>query len=69
MWRILVGQTCFVLMNMAAPLAPVSLIMVCYTTSPFWTSIVARLILKERIVPLEIIAIIICFSMVVLLAM
>ena len=69
MWRILMGQTDFLLINMAAPLAPISLIMVCFTTSPFWTSILAFLVLNEPIVPLEIISIIICFSMVVLIAM
>ena len=51
MWRILMGQTTFLLMNMAAPLAPISLIMICFITSPFWTSIVARLVLEVPNMP------------------
>ena len=66
--RILVGQTVFFLLRDAAPMIPISLVMVCYTLSPFWTLIVARLMLDEIIVPLEIIASIVCFSMVVILA-
>ena len=43
---------------------PLSLSFVCYMTSPFWISIVARIWLKEKIILLEIIGMIICFCMV-----
>ena len=56
-------------MNIASPLAPISLIMVCVTTSPFWTSIIAHFMLREIMVPLEIVSMLICFGMVVVIAM
>ena len=67
--RTILGQVTFLLVNIASPMAPISLIMVCWTTSPFWTSIVARFMLSESIVPLEIVSMIICFSAVVLIAL
>lgn len=53
---------------MAASLAPISLVMVFRDTSPFWISIAAYLILHEPILFVEIIAMIICFSMVIVIA-
>ena len=49
-------------------MAPISLIMICWQTSPFWISIIARIWLKEPIVYLELLGMIICFVMVGLIA-
>ena len=54
---------------MAAPLAPLALIMVFWQTNPFWISIVAFFLLKEQIVRLEIIGMMICFTAVVVIAL
>ena len=67
--RCLSGQGNFVLLNMAAPLAPISLIMVMWQTSPFWISIVAFCMLSEPIIPLEVVAMMICFGAVITIAM
>ena len=48
-WRIFFGQGNFLLLNMAAPLAPLTLVMVFRDTSPFWISIFAYILLKEPI--------------------
>ena len=54
---------------MAAPLAPLALVMVFWQTNPFWISIVAFCLLKEPLVRLEIIGMIICFAAVVVIAL
>ena len=56
-------------MNLGVSMAPVSLVVVCRSTSPFWISIIARCTLKEPILWLELIGMAICFVMVVLIAM
>ena len=67
--RTLTGQANFVLLNMAAPLAPLALIMVFWQTNPFWISIVAFCLLKEPLVRLEIIGMFICFGAVVMIVL
>mmetsp|Transcript_28918 Transcript_28918/g.35757 ORF Transcript_28918/g.35757 Transcript_28918/m.35757 type:complete len:144 (-) Transcript_28918:282-713(-) len=42
--------------------------MVCWQTSPFWISIFAFCILRERVFIVEIVAMIICFSAVIIIA-
>ena len=49
-------------------MAPLSLVMVCWQTSPFWISIIARVWLKEPIMILELIGMFICFAMVGVIA-
>ena len=56
-------------MILAAPLAPVSLIMLFYQTQPFWISLSAFCILRERIHCCEIIGMVICFTAVVVIAL
>ena len=68
-WRTFSGQINFVLLILAAPLAPVSLIMLFYQTQPFWISISAFCVLRERIHCCEIIGMVICFSAVVVIAL
>ena len=69
MVRTLTGQANFVLLNIAAPLAPLALIMVFWQTAPFWVSVVAFFILRERIFPLEILGMVICFTGVIVIAL
>ena len=66
--RCLSGQFNFVLLNMAVSLAPISLVMVLWQTSPFWISILSFLVLREPIVCLEIVSMIVCFAAVALIA-
>ena len=42
--------------------------MVLWQTSPFWITIVAWFMLKEPIIPLELVCMVICFSAVALIA-
>lgn len=44
-WRCVVGHLYFIFMNIAAPLAPLSLVMILAQTSPFWTTIIAYFVL------------------------
>lgn len=66
--RCITGQGNFVLLMCAVPLAPLALIMIFWQTSPFWISIVAFFLLKEPIIPLELISMMVCFGAVVLIA-
>lgn len=49
-------------------MAPISLIMVFWSTNPFWISLFAFCFLKERVYLIEIVAIIICFIAVLIIA-
>ena len=49
-------------------MVPISLAMICWQTSPFWISIIARFWLKEPIIYLELLGMLICFAMVSLIA-
>lgn len=66
--RMFFGQANFVLMTLAAPLAPISLIMVIWQTNPFWISLFAFCLFGEKIMCVEIIGIVICFSAVAVIA-
>ena len=68
LWRCLTGQANFVLLSLAAPLAPLALIMVFWQTNPFWISLIACCLLGERIVPLELVSIFLCFAAVIVIA-
>lgn len=57
------------LLSIASAMAPISLVMVFWQTSPFWTSIIAWAMLGEQIFVLELVAMVICFSAVVIIAM
>ena len=48
--------------SLAVTMAPMSLVMVLWQTSPFWISILAYIILKEPIILVEMIGICICFG-------
>ena len=66
--RLLAGQANFVMLNVASTLAPISLTLVIWQTSPFWISILAHYLLKESIYAVEIVSMLICFVAVVLIA-
>ena len=66
--RCVAGQMCFLLINMASPFAPLSLIIVIRSIHPFFTSLIALLALGEPISLLEILSICVCFSAVVVIA-
>ena len=67
--RMTMGQSAFLFTNIAASLIPLSILFICRQTSPFWTSILAFLALREPISPLEVFAICLCFGAVVLIAL
>ena len=64
LFRSIGGHLNFFLMSIGVSMLPMSLAIVCFMSSPFWVSIIARIWLKEKIILLEIIGMIICFSMV-----
>lgn len=66
--RLIFGQLYYILMITAAPLIPLSLVMVCQQTGPFWVSIVALVALGERIIFAEIVAMCLCFTAVIFIA-
>lgn len=66
--RMLFGQTNFVLLILAYPLAPISLIMVTWQINPFWISLMSCIFLKEKILLQEIVAICICFTAIAVIA-
>ena len=66
--RCVSGQMCFLLVNIASPFAPLSLIMVIRSIHPFFTSLIALLALGEPISLLEILSICVCFCAVVVIA-
>ena len=49
-------------------MAPLSLVMVCWQTNPFWISIIALVWLREPIMKLELLGMVICFAMVGVIA-
>ena len=65
--RSIAGQLVFALVNMSLVLIPISTTMVIFMMNPFWTAILACLILRERIQIIEIIGIFICFGGVVMI--
>ena len=66
--RSVMGHLSFTLINLAVPLAPLTLIMVVFQTNPFWITLIAFCILREPIVHFEFIGILLCFGAVILIA-
>ena len=60
--RIVLGQLNFALYNVALPLLPLGVLTIIHKTSPFWSSIMGYFILREKVLPIEIVGIIICFG-------
>ena len=68
-FRIISGQSSFALFNLAVPLAPLSLIIIVFNTNPFYISLIACLFLKEPLLCLEVIAMVVCFGAVIVIAL
>ena len=68
-WRAFFGQTYFAMIMYGITLLPLSLFMVLWQTSPFFTSVFGLLISKERIYAVEWIAMVVCFCGVVLVCL
>lgn len=66
--RSLFGHSSFIFFCTAVPLAPLSLLMIIFNTCPFWISIVAFCLLKERVIGVEIVGMCVCFAMVIVIA-
>lgn len=63
------GQFCFMIFMTSVSLLPLSLHMIIYQTSPFWTSILAFLLNGERIQAFEYVAMVLCFCGVIAIAL
>jgi len=59
--RGIIGSMCFMLYTFAVTKLPLSLLMIIFQTSPFWTSILAYFINNERIYKLEYASMALCF--------
>ena len=62
------GQITFALFNLAITLLPMATAVILMQMNPFWTAILASILLGERIRPIEIIGIFVCFCGVVMIA-
>ena len=60
--RVTSGQSNFLAMNLAVALLPISVLTVIGKTSPFWIAILAYFFLGERILPIEIAGMFVCFG-------
>ncbi len=68
-YRGLTGQLCFFLFLISVSLLPLSLHMIIYQTSPFWTSILAYWLNGEKVQMVEYFAMALCFTGVVAIAL
>ena len=55
-------QISFLLFNYCLSLVPLTLQIVIFRTSTFWTSILAFFVFREKIIPFEILSMLICFA-------
>ena len=60
--RCIAGQLNFGLIYLAISMAQISLAMLCWTTSPFWISVIGYFINGEPVLLLEILSMVICFA-------
>lgn len=67
--RSLAGQITFALLNYSFTLLPISTGVIIIQTNPFWISILACFLLKERIRLIEIVGIMICFGGVIMIGL
>ena len=69
LFRCITGQLNFGLINVAISMAPISLAMLCWTTSPFWVSIIGYFLNGEPVLLLEILSMLVCFACVIVIMM
>lgn len=62
LWRSLTGQAAFFLFNYCLMLIPLTFQIIVFQTGCFWTSILAWVVFRETLLPLEIIAMVVCFA-------
>ena len=67
--RIVLGQLAFLLYYAALSMAPLTLLVVCAKLDSFFVLILAYLINREEIVPLELLGILICFGSVIVITL
>ena len=60
--RILLGQANFALLNVALTLLPLGILTIIHKTSPFWSSIMGYFLLSEKVLPIEIVGMMVCFG-------
>ena len=65
--KCLAAQGTFILVIIAAPLAPLTLINVMLQTSPFWISLGACCFICERINPVNLMGITVCFCAILII--
>ena len=56
------SQLAYGLIFLAVSMAPISLALLCWTTTPFWISIIGYFINGEHMILMEILAMIVCFA-------
>ena len=61
-WRCLSGMLTFCLFNFSLSLMPLTFQIIIFQTGTFWISIIAHFAFNEKIAPVEIIAMVICFA-------
>ena len=59
--RTATGQVNFTLHNLALTMLPFGVLTIIHKTQPFWGSIMGYFLLKESVLPIEIVGMVICF--------
>ena len=67
--RSISGHASFALFNYIVPLAPLSLIIIIFNTSPFWISLIACMFIREQMLCIEVVMMVICFCAVIVIAL
>lgn len=68
-YRCLVGQFNFFLINLCITLIPLSLLTILFQTNPFWITILSYFINREPILPNELLGMLVCFVAVIFISM
>jgi len=68
MIRVTAGQLTFGIVVYCMSIMPIGTAMIIFQINPFWVSVLACLLLKERIRPIEILGMLICFGGVIMIA-
>jgi drug/metabolite transporter (DMT)-like permease len=61
LFRCLSGQACFFLINLSLTMLPVFVYTVLFQTSSFWISLMGFFINREKIIPFELVGMVVCF--------
>ena len=66
--RVSSGQSQFITFKLAVLQIPLSLVVIVFNTGPFWISVLGWMINSERIVPVELLGMVLCFIGVVVIS-